>query len=171
GVFMRDEGKLKPYEHVVIRGNLISGGMYNGIVVFGAKDVTIDGNVVQGFSDMKSWIQVSRVDGAVLTNNSANEILTTDTALHVSNLGSTILGLADDRGAATVAQWHVDHLLAPTAPPLVGPAVPTTPTAPAPQVPLPIVDVPYAQFPGGGPIFLPDFGGMNTGFNGWINFA
>jgi nitrous oxidase accessory protein NosD len=172
GVFMRDEGKLKPYEHVVIRGNLISGGMYNGIVVFGAHDVTIDGNVVQGFSDMKSWIQVSRVDGAVLTNNSANEILTTDTATNVSNLGSTILGLADDRGAATTAQWHADHLLAPTAPPLVGPTAPTAPTPPVtPVTPLPIVDNAYPLPTGIGPIFLPDFSNMNMGFNGWINFA
>ena len=171
GVFMRDEGKLKPFDHVVIRGNLVSGGMYNGIVVFGAHDVTIDGNVVQGFSDMKSWIQVSRTDGVVLTNNSANEILFTDTATNISNLGSTILGLADDHGAATTAQWRVDHLLAPGPLPLVGPAIPTTPTAPVTQIPLPIIDIGHPQAPGPYPIVLPDLSDMNMGFNGWVNFA
>jgi hypothetical protein len=168
GVFMRDEGKLKPYEHVVIRGNLISGGMYNGIVVFGAHDVTIDGNVVQGFSDMKSWIQVSRIDSVVLSNNSANQILTTDTATNVTNVGSTIVDLATDHGAATTAQWHADHLLAPTSPPITAP---TSPTLPVVQTPSPIVDTVYPMPPGVGPIFLPDFTGMNLGFNGWVNFA
>jgi len=109
GVFMRDEGQLMPFQHVVIRGNLISGGMYNGIAVFGAKDVTIDDNIVQGFSDAKSWIQVSRADGVVLTDNIANQIILTDTVTHSSNTGSVVIAQATDGGAAVFAQWTAEH--------------------------------------------------------------
>ncbi len=154
GIFVHDEGHVLPFGNVTIRGNLISGAMYNGIVVLGGANVTIENNVVQGFSDMKSWIQVSRVDGAMLTNNKANQIVVTDTATHVINTGSVILDLATDRGAAITAQWHADNLL--------GPALP---------VPLPTYD-PYPQVPGAAdPIVLPDFTDMNPGFNGWINFS
>ncbi|HEX7943747.1 MAG TPA: calcium-binding protein, partial [Phenylobacterium sp.] len=107
--FIRDEGGVLPFQHVVIRGNLISGGMYNGIAVFGAKDVTIDDNIVQGFSDAKSWIQVSRADGVVLTDNTANQIILTATATHVSNTGSVVIAQATDGGAAVYAAWVAEH--------------------------------------------------------------
>jgi Ca2+-binding RTX toxin-like protein len=109
GVFIRDESGALPFQHVVVRGNLISGGMYNGIAVFGAKDVTIDDNIVQGFSDAKSWIQVSRADGVVLTNNDSNQVILTDTVTHSSNTGSVVIAQATDFGAAVFAQWTAEH--------------------------------------------------------------
>ena len=108
GIFVHDEALL-PFAHVTIRGNLISGGMYNGIVVFGGKDVTVENNVVQGFSDMKSWIQVSRADGVVVSSNEANQIILTDTVTHASSSGNVVIAQATDGGAAVLAEWTAEH--------------------------------------------------------------
>lgn len=108
GIFLRDEGKLLPYEHVIIRGNLVSGGLYNGIGVFGAKDVVAEDNIVQGYTGMNSWIILSRVTGGVIADNATN-LVTVTYSTNVTQTGNTILPLASDMGAAARALWETTH--------------------------------------------------------------
>ena len=104
GIFLRDQVGTLPYEGVTITGNVIAGGMYHGISLTGARNVTIDDNIVQGFSDMKSWIRLEKVDGATVTNNSSNELILVTTS-HVVTANHTVLAAATDGGAWALAQW------------------------------------------------------------------
>jgi Ca2+-binding RTX toxin-like protein len=109
GVFMGDEVAGVFYEHVTVEGNLISGGMFHGINIASAHDVTISGNVVQGFSDEKSWIRIDDVDGATIANNSANLITVTAADQHVTQTGNVLIAQASDGGAAVMATWNANH--------------------------------------------------------------
>jgi Ca2+-binding RTX toxin-like protein len=115
GVFLGDETAGVYYERVVIEGNVISGGMYHGINVDSAFDVTIRGNVVQGYSDMKSWIRVDKVDGANLADNVANTFLTAGST-NVVQTANTAVGLAGDAGAWAMAAWRQLKAAAASAP-------------------------------------------------------
>jgi Ca2+-binding RTX toxin-like protein len=114
GVFIRDEVGNLPYLHVKIAGNFIIGGMYNGITVGGGQDVTITGNTVIGFTDMKSWIRLDRVDGATVSNNVANTYLTDATDTHLTMTNDATAPQASDAGAAALAQWALLHQVATT---------------------------------------------------------
>ena len=126
GVFMGNEVAGLRYERVVIEGNVISGGMYHGINVGAAADVTIQGNVVQGFSDMKSWIRVGDVDGVNLSDNLANVFIVTAGSTNVVQSANQTVALAGDLGAWAMAAWR--QLKAATAA-AAAPAEPTTGTA------------------------------------------
>lgn len=120
GVFIRDELDIYPYENVVIRGNLIIGGMFNGIAVDGARGLVIENNIVEGFLDMKSWIRVDAADGVTLTNNTANTYLIANTVTHLTNAGSQTTPLLADRGVTLTAPWIAQHQTPPPPPPPVG---------------------------------------------------
>jgi hypothetical protein len=77
GIFVRDNTMSFPFEGLQITGNLIVGGMYNGIAVQGGRDVTITDNHVVAYSDMKSWIRVQGAQQLTLTGNSASQLLLT----------------------------------------------------------------------------------------------
>jgi len=104
GIFIRDQVGTLPYENVTITGNVVAGGMYHGLSIIGARNVKIDDNIVQGFPDMKSWIRLSKVDGATVTNNSANEVILVETK-NVVATANTVLPVATDAGAWAFAQW------------------------------------------------------------------
>jgi Ca2+-binding RTX toxin-like protein len=71
GIFFRDQGDSLPYQNVSITGNSVTGGMWNGIMVDGGRNITIADNRVFSLPDMKSYIRVENVDLAVVANNSA----------------------------------------------------------------------------------------------------
>ncbi|MGC6401630.1 right-handed parallel beta-helix repeat-containing protein [Sphingomonas sp. FW199] len=77
GIFVRDNTMSFPFEALQITGNLIVGGMYNGIAVQGGRDVTITDNHVVAYNDMKSWIRVQGAQQLTLTGNSAAQLLLT----------------------------------------------------------------------------------------------
>lgn len=105
GIFIKDQVGTLPYENVTITGNVVAGGMYHGLSITGARNVTIDDNIVQGFTGMKSWIRLQRVDGATVTDNSANEVILVDTK-NVVTAANTVLPTATDAGAWALAQWN-----------------------------------------------------------------
>jgi len=124
GVFFGNEAHLT-YKNLVITGNYMLGTMYNGIIVSDASAVTIKGNVVAGFSDMKSWIRLDGVNGATLSGNSADQISLTSTDTNIVQSGNTILPLLTDAGAALYAKWlllHPDTDTSASAPPASGDA-------------------------------------------------
>jgi pectate lyase len=80
GFFLGEEAGNLPYENLTIKNNLIYiSGMYHGINVIHGNNVNIDSNSVISASDDKSfWIRVENVTGKI-TNNLADDILTSGT--------------------------------------------------------------------------------------------
>ena len=65
GIFVADGA----YRHVTVSKNAIVGGLFNGIVVSGAHDLTIEDNLVQGYTDNGSWIGVAESADVVVAGN------------------------------------------------------------------------------------------------------
>ena len=105
GIFMRDQVGNLPYENVIVTGNVIAGAAYHGISVTAARNVTIDNNIVQGFTGMKSWILLSKSQGATVTNNDANEVII-QTSTSVTQAGNQVIALATDNGTWAFGQWQ-----------------------------------------------------------------
>ncbi len=106
GIFMRDEVGNLPYKNVVIDGNLIVGGLYHGISVTNATDLTVSGNSVAGFTDQKSWISVP--SGATLTNNKA-ELIIYAGQIQQSVPGNELIKPVYDQGGALINAWLSEH--------------------------------------------------------------
>jgi Ca2+-binding RTX toxin-like protein len=109
GVFFGDETDGLFYENVTITGNLVSGGMYSGISVNSARDVTVKNNIIQGFTDMKSWIRLDDVHGGTLSGNDANTYLLVGTTKNIVQTGNVAIPLASDGGTAVYTQWVAEH--------------------------------------------------------------
>ena len=145
GVFVTDQIGIG-YERVTITDNVVTGGMYNGIMVALANNVVIDGNVVASYSDQKSWIRVVDSTNAQLSNNQAGSyVLQNNTNLTQS--GDIVLSALTDEQVANLKTWlaantdisstlvgMLDGAAAPVEP--TAPTVPTVPTNPtSPTVP------------------------------------
>jgi nitrous oxidase accessory protein NosD len=92
GIFVGNENRL-PFENVTITGNAIIGGMYHGISLDTAVNARIEGNIVQGYSDMTSWIGIFRTNNAIVSNNQANYFKFLDSK-GVSDRGNKTLRMA-----------------------------------------------------------------------------
>ena len=109
GVFIRDETGHLPFQNVTISGNLIVGGMYNGVFVDGAANVKITGNIVTGFTDMKSYFWITDVAGATITGNTANSFgIQTDVTGLVAR-DNTVVALSSNGGAEAISAWNALH--------------------------------------------------------------
>lgn len=74
GIFVNDEAGL-PYVNLVIRNNLVVGGLYNGISAMGVKSGAVTGNVVLPAPDQESWVRIERADGVTVTDNRAGRFV------------------------------------------------------------------------------------------------
>ncbi|WP_066719572.1 right-handed parallel beta-helix repeat-containing protein [Sphingomonas pituitosa] len=76
GIFMGEENGNLPYNNVTIENNLVYlSGMYHGISVLNAQNVTVKSNTILSMPDEKStWIRLEKVTGTV-TNNVTDEIV------------------------------------------------------------------------------------------------
>ncbi|MEW5687527.1 MAG: right-handed parallel beta-helix repeat-containing protein [Pseudomonadota bacterium] len=106
GIFFNDEVGTLPYDKVTITGNLVSGLGYNGIAVLGGTNLTIEDNVVIGFTDIKSWIRVDDASGLILRDNTANTFVIDSSVTNVTNTGNATAPLASDGGAGALALWN-----------------------------------------------------------------
>ena len=106
GIFLRDEEGDRPYENVVISGNVVAGSTYNGILVSHARDVTINDNVVQGFSGRKSWIRLEEVDTATVEDNSTSHLII-EASRNVTKTANAVIDLATDLGAWAFSRWNL----------------------------------------------------------------
>ena len=68
GVFMGDEAKVH-YENVTVSKNVILGAVYHGIMINGANNLTLTGNVVEAYSDMPSWIRIIAAANVQMSDN------------------------------------------------------------------------------------------------------
>lgn len=108
GVFFNDELKTRPYRRVSITGNVILGGMYNGVFVLHAADLEVRGNLVAGFPDRQSYIELLDVEGASVAGNAANELRLTQNVRGAIG-ENRIVGRLSDGGAALAAAWLARH--------------------------------------------------------------
>jgi hypothetical protein len=74
GIFLGNEADI-PYQNVTVTGNAIVGGMYHGITIYGADGVRVSNNLVQGYSDMDSWIQLNHTTNSTLSGNSSTSYM------------------------------------------------------------------------------------------------
>ena len=72
GIFVGNEAQLT-YLNVTITGNAIIGGMYHGIALTNGANVRVENNLVQGYTDMTSWILLSKTTGSTLAGNQATD--------------------------------------------------------------------------------------------------
>jgi hypothetical protein len=76
GVFVNDEAGM-PYVNLVIRNNLVVGGLFNGIAAMGVKSGAVTGNIVVPAKDQESWLRVERADGVTVSDNRAGRYVIT----------------------------------------------------------------------------------------------
>jgi Ca2+-binding RTX toxin-like protein len=70
GIFIGNENQIA-YETVTVTGNAIIGAQYHGISIDQANNATVTGNLVEGYTDMASWLGVWRSTNSVVANNQA----------------------------------------------------------------------------------------------------
>jgi nitrous oxidase accessory protein NosD len=102
GIFIKGDGAVG-YENVVITGNAIIGGMYNGISVTVANGLTISDNLVLGYDDMVSWIQVKDSKAFRVTGNTATSFIVLDYPLRKE--GNVIVDKPGVGDTARLRQW------------------------------------------------------------------
>ncbi|HEY9236151.1 MAG TPA: right-handed parallel beta-helix repeat-containing protein [Phenylobacterium sp.] len=127
GIFMRDTTGVV-FVNVKISGNEIVGGLGNGIMVAGAKDLLIDHNLVFSSPDKKSWIRVEQADNVIITNNGAGDYIY-NAVEHLVQKSNTITDAVD--GPLISQQESAPTLVAPVSEPDPAPEASISP-APAP---------------------------------------
>lgn len=108
GIWLRDNSLEQPFTHVTISNNLVAGGMYNGIVVFGGKDVSLLNNTVEQFPDQQSWIGLRSVTGGVIQGNTAPYYFLKDN-VDVTQVDNHIIATSTDGGESAVTSWLTQH--------------------------------------------------------------
>lgn len=106
GIWMRDEVGNLPFRNVTITDNKVVGGAFNGIAVMGAENVTFARNVVAGYTDQLSWIGVTNVKNAIVTDNIATEYQFNNSGVSQSGnvLAQQIAQLSDGAARLTVTR-------------------------------------------------------------------
>lgn len=108
GIFIGDNGNLLPFQNVTITGNMVTGGLYNGISLNGAVGGTISDNIVAGYADQRSWILAANVTGVSVANN-ASTFWPLSMSAWSSSFGNTTIPSVTDMGSALVTQWLSTH--------------------------------------------------------------
>lgn len=108
GVFLRDITGTLPFNNVTVTHNLIEGARGNGIALNGVLKGVVSNNVVQGFPDHKSGIQMSNSSGVAVTNNLSTLFFGTLKPL-IGLKGNILIPNATDQGVATAATWLKQH--------------------------------------------------------------
>lgn len=76
GVFLRDVKNGRPFQNVVIEGNLVMGGLYNGIAINGVQGGRITDNIVLNYPDRKhSWIRAQNCGDIEMRGNRASRYI------------------------------------------------------------------------------------------------
>jgi Ca2+-binding RTX toxin-like protein len=101
GIWINNDSGQQPYQNVTVTNNTIIGAVFNGLVVSGAHDATVTGNVVIGESDQNSWLGVWNTTSAHVADNIA-------TAYNIANSnvtggGDVIASSLPTDNAATLA--------------------------------------------------------------------
>jgi nitrous oxidase accessory protein NosD len=110
GIFLRDQVGSLPFERVTIRENLVVGTGYNGILVMGAKDIAIVGNILisNPGSTNNTWLRVETADGVTARRNRA-QLISFDKSSRIVQAGNVETGTVSDGGVAALRTWANAH--------------------------------------------------------------
>jgi Ca2+-binding RTX toxin-like protein len=105
GIFLRDQVGTVPYQNVTVTGNLIVGGMGNGISLDHVIGGVVSNNTVAGLNDDKSWVMVKNSTGVAVDHNSATTYLLDDNNSNVAITNNSTIPTVYDGGLSTVTKW------------------------------------------------------------------
>ena len=113
GIFLRDENGNMPYSDVTITGNVVIGGLGNGIAVSHVDGGSITGNTVLAYNGTKSWVRVQKSTDFDVSDNSAMRFLEADNAASVSFSNNTELDPIYDGGTEIIGSMseYLDSIL------------------------------------------------------------
>lgn len=104
GIFLRDVGGSRPFQNVVIANNAIVGGIYNGIAISSVNNGYLVDNIVQGFADQPSGIQMQNTSNVVVSGNTSSRYFGGLRGIEGQN-GNVLIGWGTDGGVGIVNQW------------------------------------------------------------------
>jgi Ca2+-binding RTX toxin-like protein len=142
GIFIEGGGD-KGISGVKILNNTITGGMYNGIAMFGGSNVEVSGNTVVGYKDMQSWVRMDGIDNISLNHNTSN-IFILNALTHLTETGDVLNSLVavttalPSYAATTPVTTTVTSPVTTTVAAIAEPVV-TAPVVTAPVVTAPVV--------------------------------
>ena len=106
GIFVNEQTGTLPYQNLVIRGNFIVGGRFNGVSVQHAEGLTIEDNAIVGLPDRLSWLRVLDSSGGMVTRNSAMKFNFSRKNSGITFSNNDITGAASlERAQARMMQW------------------------------------------------------------------
>ena len=109
GIFVRDTFNSLPFENVTVTGNLVAGGLLNGITVSGVTGGEIADNIVLPAPDKDSRMRLENARDVNLQNNRAGRFVVKGNALQRGNrVVSRVADPSDE-----IRQWGQLHGLHP----------------------------------------------------------
>jgi parallel beta-helix repeat protein len=109
GIFLGNELDI-PYQNVTISGNVISGGMYQGISVYEADNAQVSNNYVQAYADGGSFMQMEGTTHSSFTNNvTTSSILDNNNNVGLVTSNNTTVAAASVGNDSGGAQWLQDQ--------------------------------------------------------------
>ncbi|WP_292960603.1 right-handed parallel beta-helix repeat-containing protein [Novosphingobium sp. UBA1939] len=110
GIFVRDQVGSLPYQNVTVTGNVVVGGLGNGIALDHIAGGTVNGNLVAGLGDSTSWLRVQNSSDVTVSDNSATTYNMDDASnTHVLSHDNAQLAPIYDGGVA-FAEKYGDHI-------------------------------------------------------------
>ena len=109
GIFIRDQVGTLPYKNVAITGNLVLGGMYNGIAAGHLDGAMVSGNSVIALSGQKSWIGLTSTTNGIVQNNVATTYNFSTSNVDLVKINNSTVAVPSDGGSAITAAWLQQH--------------------------------------------------------------
>jgi len=106
GIFVADGA----YQNVTVTNNAMVGALYNGIVVSGATNAVIQGNLVEGYTDQGSWIGVATSNNVQVSGNQATGLLQLSPNTNYAATNNTSLTPGAVGDTAVLKSWEQTHL-------------------------------------------------------------
>ncbi len=107
GIFIRDTFDQMPFENVTITGNLVMGGMYQGIALKGVNGAVVTGNQVVAYDDQLSWILADSASNVNLADNIASKFLINGVSLTPN--GNKLAAPTSVDEVTALPQWLAEH--------------------------------------------------------------
>lgn len=104
GIFIRDTFNQFPFEGLVVRNNLVIGGLFNGIGIGGSTGAVVENNMVVPFPGQKSWLRVGIAHGMRLSGNRAGAYVLFSSA-QIDQKDNRQVPVVRDGGRAALADW------------------------------------------------------------------
>lgn len=147
GIFMQAGSAEMAWDKVTITGNALSGAAYHGITLDYVKNSVISDNLVQGYKDMQSWIEVRSSVNTTITDNDATSFILDHSGVGLKESDNVFIDQPDVGDLTNWKNWLATHLADNAAAGAVTTPVVTTPVVTEPVVTTPVVTAPVVTPP------------------------